>query len=172
MRVMERFSFGVLALLPAISGPAAAAPAADRSAAVAPPVFKAGDTWVFEATLERGQTSFSTERTDLTIERVDGDTLLVGTKRDGAPTGYRDEIRGADWSRRLVVDGQETTTNRPFVFPMSIGKTWTVDWTDPTRRGDVLSGHAHKTFTVVGWEDVTVPAGDVPCAEDRLQGRG
>jgi len=158
MRVMDRISFGALALLGAISGPAAAA-AADRPEAVAAPAFKAGDTWVIEETTEKGQTGFTTVRADVAVERVDGETMLVGMKRDGAPTGYQDQVRGSDWSRRLVVNGQETVTNRPFAFPLSVGQSWTVDWTDPTRRGNVVSGHAHKTYTVAGWEDVTVPAG-------------
>ena len=35
----------------------------------------------------------------------------------------------------------------------------TVDWTDPTHRGNMLSAHIHKTCSVTGWEDVAVPAG-------------
>lgn len=160
MRVMDRTSYGALALLVAIGGPAGAAPAAAADpAAVAAPVFKAGDAWVFEETTEQGQTSFTSGRADLVIERVDGDTMLVGAKKDGAPTGYQDQVRGTDWSHRLVVNGQETISNRPFAFPMSIGQSWTSDWTDPTRRGTLLSGHVHTSCTPKGWEDVTVPAG-------------
>lgn len=155
---MDGFSFGVLALLVAMSGPAGATPTADKSATVAAPVFKAGDSWVFDQTAEKGQTGFANERIDITVERVDGDTILVGLKRDGAPTGYVDHIMGADWSRRLVVDGKETVTNRPFAFPMSVGQSWTTDW-DDIRHGNVLSGHAHRTCSAVGWEEVTVPAG-------------
>lgn len=160
MRATDRTSFGALALMAAISGPAAAAPTtADKPTAVAAPVFKAGDAWVFDETHEQGQNGFSNERVDLVIERVDGDTMLIGVKRDGAPTGYQDQVRGTDWSQRLVVNGQETITNRPNAFPMSVGQSWTSDWTDPTRRGNLLSGHAHRTCTATGWEDITVPAG-------------
>ena len=156
---MDGFSFGVLAVASALSVSATTPPVSDKSAAVATPAFKTGDAWVFEKTTEKGQAGFSTERYDLAVERVDGDTMVVGVKRDGAPTGYQDQILGSDWSRRLLMNGQETVTNRPFAFPMSVGQTWTLDWTDPTRRGNVLSAHYQKTCTVMGWEDVTVLAG-------------
>jgi hypothetical protein len=155
---MDGFSIGVFAILAAISGPAGAGPTPDKSATVAAPVFKAGDTWVFDQTTEKGQTGFSEGRTNVAVERVDGDTMLVGLKRDGSPTGYVDSIMGSDWSRRLLVDGQERVTNRPFAFPMSVGQSWTADW-DDIRRGNVLSNHVHRTCTATGWEDVTVPAG-------------
>jgi hypothetical protein len=42
---------------------------------------------------------------------------------------------------------------------MSIGRRWSVDFIDTTRRGNQLSNHVRMTYTVVGWEDVDVPAG-------------
>jgi hypothetical protein len=156
---MDRFSFGLLALLGAIGGPAVAAPTADAPASVAAPAFKIGDSWVFDQTTEKGQTGYSSLRADFTVERIDSDTIALGEKRDGAPIGEIVQIIGADWSRRLVVAGKDVVTNRPFAFPMSLGQSWTSDWTDPTRRGNLLSLHAQKTCTPVDWEDVTVPAG-------------
>jgi hypothetical protein len=156
---MDGFSFGVLALASALSVSAATPPVSETSAAVPAPAFKTGDAWVFEKTTEKGQGGFSTERYDLLLERLDGDTMVIGAKPDGAPTGYKDRIVGTDWSRRLVVNGQETVTNRPFVFPMNVGQTCTVDGSDSTRRGNLLSAHVHKTCSVTGWEDVAVPAG-------------
>jgi hypothetical protein len=159
---MQGSSFGALALALALSGPAAAADKPADKAVVGPvaaPVFKPGDSWVFVQTTEKGQTGFAEQRLDVAVERVDSDTILVGVKPDGAPTGYQDRIFGADWSRRQVVAGQETVTGRPFAFPMSVGQSWKVDYVDPIRRGNVLSAHVQATFTVVGWEQVTTPAG-------------
>ena len=123
------------------------------------PPIKAGDTWVFDQTEQRGPTGFGEQRIDLTVERTDGDTMLVGIKRDGAPTGYEDHVVGLDWSQRHLVNGQEVPTTRPLSFPMKIGQNWTVDFSDATRRGMQISLHVHRTYKVAGWEDVTVPAG-------------
>lgn len=147
---------GVAVLVVAVSAPAAAAP---DPAQVQPPVFKAGDDWIYDITVESGQTGFSQTRSDFRIERVDGDTILVGVKQAGAPTSYEDYLVGADWSRRILVDGAEKVTSRPLKFPMAVGETWTVDYTDPVRRGNELSGHVRRTYTVAGWTDVTTPAG-------------
>jgi len=123
------------------------------------PVFKVGDSWVFDQTLEKGPAGFSQQRLDLKVERLNDSTMVVGIKRDGAPTAYEDHIVGADWSQRHVVDGADTVTTRPFTFPMSVGDSWTVDYIDPIHRGAQTSDHVHRTYKVVGWEDVTVPAG-------------
>jgi hypothetical protein len=85
--------------------------------------------------------------------------MLVGLKPDGSPTAYQDHEVGTDWSQRRLVDGQGTVTTRPLTFPMSVGQSWTIDYVDATRRGAQTSNHVHRTYTVVGWEDVTVPAG-------------
>jgi len=127
--------------------------------AVTGPVFKTGDAWVFDQTSQRGISGFSQQRLDLTVERTDGDTMVVGIKRDGAPTANDDHVVGQDWSQRHVVDGQETPTTRPLSFPMRVGQNWTVDFSDATRRGMQTSLHVHRTYKVMGWEDVTVPAG-------------
>jgi hypothetical protein len=42
---------------------------------------------------------------------------------------------------------------------MKVGDSWTADWNDPRHQGNQTSAHFHKTYKVVGWEDVTVPAG-------------
>ena len=123
------------------------------------PAFETGDTWVFDQTDQRGASGFGQQRIDLSIERTDADTMLVGVKRDGAPTAFEDHIVGQDWSQRHIVDGQETPTTRPLNFPMRVGQNWTVDFSDATRRGMQTSLHVHRTYKVIGWEDITVPAG-------------
>ena len=147
-----------LAFIAALSAFSAQALAADLKSTPAPS-FKVGDTWVFDQTIEKGQTGFSQVRIDLAIERLNDSTMMVGIKRDGAPTAFEDHVVGKDWSLREVIDGQETATTRPFTFPMSVGDSWTIDYTDSIRRGAQTSLHVHQTYKVVGWEDVTVPAG-------------
>ncbi len=141
------------------AGLCAGGPALAQEGTVRAPVFTSGDSWVFEQTTEKGTAGFQQMRLSETIERLDGQTMVVGVKPDGAPTGPVDQVMGQDWSKRHVVDGEQSTTARPFDFPMKAGKSWTAEWQDTTRRGNQLSLHVHRTYRVVGWQDVTVPAG-------------
>jgi hypothetical protein len=152
---MTQIARGAFALLLGIAAPAAAAPAPSVPA----PVFKVGDSWVYDQTTAKGPSGFGQQRLDLVVDRLEGDTMLVGIKPDGAPTAFEDHEVGTDWSQHHVVDGQDTVTTRPLTFPMSVGQAWTVDYVDTTRRGSQTSDHVHRTYSVVGWEDVTVPAG-------------
>lgn len=156
---MNQIARGAFGLLLGISAPAAAAAAASPAASVPAPAFKIGDSWVYDQTTEKGQTGFAQMRLDLVIERLEGDSMMVGLKRDGAPTAFEDQEVGTDWSHRRLVDGQGTATTRPLTFPMTVGQSWTIDYVDTTRRGAQTSNHVHRTYTVIGWEDVTVPAG-------------
>jgi hypothetical protein len=131
---------------------------ADDPATVPAPTIKVGDSWVFDSTVEKGA-AFGQQRLDFTVERLDDDTMVLGIKRDEAPGPFEDHVVGQDWSHRLLADGEETVTTRPFSFPMSVGQRWSVDYVDSTRRGAQTSDHVRKTYKVVGWEDVTVPAG-------------
>lgn len=155
---MNKLGRGAFALLLGISAPAVAAPASP-GASVPAPTFKVGDSWVYDETTEKGANGFGQRRLDYVIERLEGDTMLVGIKADGSPTAFQDHEVGTDWSQRRLVDGQDAVTTRPLTFPMSVGQSWSIDYVDSTRRGAQTSNHVHRTYTVVGWEDVTVPAG-------------
>jgi hypothetical protein len=65
---------------------------------------------------------------------------------------------GADWSRFRSVNGKETVANRPFAFPLAVGKTWEVDYTEDNPNREHKREHVHHVYRVIGWEDVTVPA--------------
>ncbi len=142
-----------------LTGLCLAAPAVAADGPVQGPVFSVGDSWVFEQTTEKGAAGFQQVRLNESVERLDASTMVVGVKPDGAPTSPVDQVMGQDWSKRRMVDGEQTVTARPFNFPLQVGKTWSVDFRDDTRRGNQLSLHVRRTYTVVGWKDVTVPAG-------------
>lgn len=127
--------------------------------AVQAPLLREGDTWVMDLSKQKATTGFARERLVTTIDRVDADKVIVGLKLDGAPQAPQEHIVGLDWSLRLLIDDEQKTTARPFVFPMKVGDTWTADWTDPRRQGAQVSAHFRQTYRAVGWEDVTVPAG-------------
>ena len=152
---MQCLQFAVLAAVLALAPTVSAA----ESQAIPAPNLQPGDTWIYDRTIERGTNGFSSQRENLTIERVQSDAMVVGVKADGAPVNYQDHMIGLDWSQRLLVDGRQITAARPFDFPMKVGSTWTADWSDPRIQGQQLSAHFHTVYKVVGWEDVTVPAG-------------
>ena len=70
-----------------------------------------------------------------------------------------EHIAGADWSRSRSVNGQQTIINQPLSFPLADGKSWIVDYTEAELNRLHSSEHFKTTYTVVGAEDVTVPAG-------------
>jgi hypothetical protein len=147
-----------LLLAAALAATPAGVHAADP-AVVPPPQMRPGDSWVFDQTFERGTAGFSQNRQDLRVESVDSDAMVVGVKPEGSPTNYEDHVLGLDWSKRRNFDGKDVVTTRPFAFPLAIGKTWSADWEDPTRRGNALSARFHADYKVVGWEEVTTSAG-------------
>jgi hypothetical protein len=141
---------------------AASAPAlalAADPAVVPAPELKPGDLWLFDRAVERGASGVSDQRLELRIERAGADTLVVGVKIEGSPADFEDHVLGPDWSQRRLIDGAPVTIGRPMAFPLSVGKTWTNDWLDQTRRGRQTSARHHETYTVMGWETVTTPAG-------------
>ena len=132
---------------------------AQGDTAVSSPTYTPGDAWVSEDVIEKGQTGFSKNQINIVVEGIDSATMTVGIKTEGAPTGFEDHRIGTDWSQRRLVDGVETITTRPLQFPLHIGQSWSIDFTDHTRRGNLLADHVKRSYKVVGWEDVTVPAG-------------
>ena len=158
-----------LGVLCAIIGLPLAAHGADPSSVQAP-AFSVGDSWIFTDSIEKGTNGFDQKVIDMTVERLDGPTMVIGIKRDGAPGGYEDHITGSDWSQRHIVNGAEAVTTRPFAFPMRAGKSWSIDYTDATRRGNQLSDHVRRTYTVIGWSEVTVPAGTYRALEVKADG--
>jgi hypothetical protein len=131
---------------------------------------QSGDGWVFDRSIQQGANGYSDQRLALVVERVDSDAMVVGIKPDGAPGGYQDHIVGLDWSQRRIIDGQETVTGRPFSFPLTVSSAWTADYDDPTPHGQQLYAHVHRTYRVVGWEDVVVPAGTFRAVRIEMRG--
>ena len=127
--------------------------------AVQAPLLREGDTWVMDLSKQKGVTGFTRQRLVMTVDRVDADKVIIGLKPDGAPQAPQEHIVGLDWSLRLLINDEQKVTARPFVFPMKVGDAWTADWIDPRRQGVQVSAHFRRAYRVVGWEDVTVPAG-------------
>ena len=132
---------------------------AQDASSVAKPALHVGDTWIINRTLQKGSGNFAQQRTIQTVDRLDSDGMLIGTRLDGSPLAPQENMIGLDWSLRLLIKDEEKTTAKPLNFPMHVGDDWISEWTDPRRSGNQLTAHFKRTYKVVGWEDVTVPAG-------------
>jgi hypothetical protein len=160
-------------LLVALALPAS--PVLAQPTSVPAPDLKPGDSWVFDRAIERGTTGYTDQHVVLKVQRVGADSMVVGLKTEGSPVDFEDHVMGADWSQRRIIDGVQTVTGRPFAFPLTIGKTWTSTYTDPTRHGLQTSAEHHETYKVTGWEDVTTPAGTFHAlkveSDDKVKGQ-
>ena len=146
--------------------------ATEPSNPVSQPSFVSGDSWVFDDAHQRGASGYSQNRIDVIIERVDSDMMVVGGKIDGSPANYTDSMVGLDWSKRVTIDGNQVVTTRPFSFPLSVGSTWSTDYSSPSPVGIQKTARFHSTYKVIGWEDITVPAGSFRALKVEAHGTG
>jgi hypothetical protein len=75
-----------------------------------------------------------------------------------------------DWSTSLVVAGEETVVSRPYDFPLKPGRSWDTDSTQahPAPAVKTLRNKLH--YTVLGWEEVKVPAGSFKALKIEAEG--
>jgi hypothetical protein len=67
--------------------------------------------------------------------------------------------------------GKETVVHRPFTFPMSVGKTWDLEFTEDHPNNKNHKSETRKLkYRVVGWEDVEVPAGKFKALKIEAEG--
>ncbi|WP_036666385.1 hypothetical protein [Paludibacterium yongneupense] len=123
------------------------------------PQLHVGDTWTYHITTEKGRTVLSRVSNDFTVTRVTAGSVYYSQTVSGAAETAVDQFAGTDWSRTLSVNGTDIVVNRPFSFPLTPGKSWDIEY----RKIHPTPDHAFELwrsrYTVVGTEDVTVPAG-------------
>ena len=153
---MGKCLVGAAYILPTLLAGAAAI--AQPASEVQTPQFKLGDTWVYERTVQRGATGFNEGHWQLSIDRIDDDSILLGQKPEGSPNAPQEQLRGRDLRYLRNVDGQQTTTGRPAAFPLSVGRTWTTEFTDPAADGHGPV-HWRLSYRATGWNDGVTPAG-------------
>jgi len=144
-----------LALLALVVVPAAAAGAQT----IPGPEVMSDDTWTYRVTEEAASRGAARQaRLAFSVVRVDAGTIALSVRLVGSDTPPTEQLAGGDWSRIRSINGRQTVVNRPFDFPLLIGKSWKVDFVEnrPDRLHD--SVHWEITYRVIGWEDVTVPA--------------
>jgi hypothetical protein len=124
------------------------------------PSVKAGDTWTYKATTEKGTTGWNQTRDETTVSRVTTSTIYYTLKVSGSTQPEKELFAGADWSRSRDVNGKEAVVNKPLSFPLTPGKTWELHYTEQQPNNKAHRSEEFDTkYTVVGYEAVEVPAG-------------
>jgi hypothetical protein len=136
----------------------AAAPNGVFAAELDQPQFSEQDAWVYHYKTEKGG-SIEESDVDVSIIRSDGDEILVGFKVVGSTHPPREIMYKSDWSHSRGINGAETLVERPFAFPLAIGKTWRVEYTEDNPNVQHAREHLEIPYRVVGWEDVKTAAG-------------
>jgi hypothetical protein len=134
-----------------------------------PPV-KAGDTWKYRNTTEKGANGWTQSYDEIAVYRVTSSSIYFTMKQSGSTQPGKDLIAGADWSRLRDVNGTETVVGRPLSFPLSPGKTWEVQYTEQHPNKLHKFEKWNTKFTVVGFETVEVPAGKFKAL--KIEGEG
>ena len=138
---------------------AAVAMPADAYAQSAPaPALAADDSWTYLNTTEIG-TNWRQTSTEVRVTHASAASVGISTKVVGSTSPPVEQLTGPDWSRVRNVNGHQTVVNRPFAFPLSVGKSWTIEYSEDNPNREHTSEHYNTPYKVVGWEDVTVPAG-------------
>jgi hypothetical protein len=130
-----------------------------QTAAAPAPSVKAGDTWTYVSSFERAPSIWRQTHDEITVTRTTGSHIYFEAKQVGSTEAPKELIAGADWSRERSVNGTETVVNRPFAFPLSAGKSWSVDYTEQHPNKMFASQKWSSQYRVVGTESVQVPAG-------------
>ncbi|MEQ5843860.1 hypothetical protein N0A02_30835 [Paraburkholderia acidicola] len=134
------------------------------------PTLKPGDTWTYVDTIETAPNGWHQTHDEIAVVRTTADHIYFEEKPAGATQAAREILAGADWSRWRNVNGTDTMVNQPLSFPLSVGKTWEVKYTEahPNVKHDSESFDTH--FKVVGPESIEVPAGKFQAIKIEAEG--
>jgi hypothetical protein len=156
MTELRRSAGAVLRMAALCSFCAASAPASAEE--IQQPKFTPEDTWVYHEKSQRGAKVTEAD-VELAVVRFEGDDLLVAAKPAGSSQAPRQIMYKSDWSRFRGLNGVETVVMRPLSFPLSVGKAWSVEYTEINPNPAHSKEQLNIPFKAVGWEDVETPAG-------------
>ena len=134
------------------------------------PKYKQGESWTYRVVNEKGPDRHE-GHDEFIVSRVGADTIVVDVRTAGSAVAKSEVMFGADWSKLRSVNGVETVVNRPFAFPLEVGKSWKVEFTELNPSRQKLRQTVSLPYKVVGWEDVTVPAGTFKALKIEADGR-
>ncbi|MFK4444764.1 hypothetical protein ABH944_004733 [Caballeronia udeis] len=148
-----------------------AVPLVAHAQSTSAPKLSPGDTWTYVDTVEAAPNGWRQTHNEIVVLRTTSDHVYFETKQAGTTQAPIEVVEGADWSRSRNVNGTETTVNRPLFFPLSIGKTWDLKYTEAHPNARHASESFDTHFKVVGPESVEVPAGKFEAIKIEAEGQ-
>lgn len=122
------------------------------------PAFQQTDTWGYHMSVQaNGHVRQS--RITISLQRVGSDRIVTNQIDDAFPDRVSSRMYGLDWTFRRSVNGKDTIVLEPLSFPLDVGKTWTVKYEEANPTPQKLREIDVHNYRVIGWEDVSVPAG-------------
>ena len=146
---MRKFGLACIGVLLAGAAAAESVPA---------PKVATDDSWTYQSTVENRK-GWQQTRNETTVVRASAASIVLSVKPAGSTMPPTEQLVGPDWSRLRSVNGHETVVNQPLSFPLRIGKSWEVEFTETQPNRQLSSEHLRVVYKVTGWEDVVVPAG-------------
>jgi hypothetical protein len=113
------------------------APATVLAQSIAAPSIKAGDTWVYRTTTEKGPSGWNQSHDQTVVARVTPSSMYYTVQATGSTQPAKELFSQLDWSRVRDLDGEETVQHPNQTFKSE-------EWL--------------SKYTVVGFESVEVPA--------------
>jgi hypothetical protein len=153
MRPLHRF---VLATVVLAAARVSAAESIER------PLVKEGDKWTYSIQTEELKNNMMagfTRKHDVSVVRVGSRNLIVASKPADSNLPPVESTVNLDWSVPRNIGGKELIYAQPYKFPLEVGKTWDHEITEPNPTPAIALLRHTWHHTVIGWEDVTVPAG-------------
>jgi len=135
------------------------------------PVYKPGDTWTYREITEKNANGWNQTLSEIVVNRATSSTIYYSTKQSGSTQAPKEAIAGTDWSRLRDVNGKETVINRPLAFPLSVGKTWDVEYKELKPNKDHKSEQWSSRCSAGGYETVDVPAGKFNALKIECEGK-
>jgi hypothetical protein len=133
------------------------------------PTFSPEDSWIYHQTIQRGD-KVEANDAEISVVRSDDQDLLVSVKAVGSTRPPLEVMFKPDWAKFRSVNGVETVVSRPLAFPLALGKSWNVNYTENNPNPRHVREEIDITYKVLGWEDVTTPAGAFKAL--KIEGKG
>lgn len=135
------------------------------------PEVRAGDSWIYRTTEEKGAAGWNQTRDELAVTRVTASAIYFTVKQSGSTQAPKELFMGRDWSRTRDINGSETVVAQPMQFPLSPGKSWTVKFSEDNPSKNFRTETWDNKYSVVGYEDIEVPAGKYRAVKIEAEGR-
>jgi hypothetical protein len=135
------------------------------------PTLNSGDTWTYRETTEKTGNVWTQTHNEVTVDHATSSHIYYSSKQSGSTQAPEQHIAGVDWSRVRDVNGSETVINRALSFPLSIGKSWDVEYKELHPNKLHKSEQWSSRCVAAGNEAVQVPAGKFDALKIECEGK-